>query len=435
MSKRKLPCLLIVIVLLLSSSFFCFISFNNVSAMTSTSSVVITNVTFDHSIVNSNSFLNVNVSLENTRNITASGQVQIIANSSSIFNGTFSMAASAITEVLNCQVNISTLPVGNYLFTVYAGSSIDSNASLSMMSAGPIRVTYVGDLNGDFKVDFDDLVIFVEAYIDYNNRGGNFTNVADFNHDGKIDNNDIIAFVDAYIAYQTKNLQQQDSGSAKVGYNPGSYINNRTIIQTAPQSSTPYSFPSGWYSDDPWGYTVNQLNFWQDPTVTHNGAYTIKISPVAGCPNSAFDFWRIPVHGGDRIVLSTWIKTSGVHSSDLCGARIGFDFYGADSSSQNWTDIGGYSGEEGLAKGMLTGASSDGFVHWGSDWTKVTWDFVVPSTFVAQAGYGYPAGSQVAVAYVCPWCQLWDCFHGLSTCYTAWFSDMQISVNPSGSVS
>jgi len=56
------------------------------------------------------------------------------------------------------------------------------------------------DFNHDGKVDFADIVYFVDAYINFNQHGV-LNPACDLNQDGKLDFSDITLFVNAYIAY------------------------------------------------------------------------------------------------------------------------------------------------------------------------------------------------------------------------------------------
>ena len=58
----------------------------------------------------------------------------------------------------------------------------------------------MGDFNHDGKVDFNDIVYFINAYTNYN-EGKIYDAACDLNHDGQIDFNDIILFINAYNDY------------------------------------------------------------------------------------------------------------------------------------------------------------------------------------------------------------------------------------------
>jgi hypothetical protein len=74
------------------------------------------------------------------------------------------------------------------------------NATPSTMSGGTVGVTYVGDLNGDFQVNFNDITLFGREYNAYY-TSGIYNPAIDFNHSGIINFNDITLFVTAYDAY------------------------------------------------------------------------------------------------------------------------------------------------------------------------------------------------------------------------------------------
>jgi hypothetical protein len=85
--------------------------------------------------------------------------------------------------------------VGTY--TVYTTANyltIPSSASTTF------QVKQLGDLNGDGKVNFTDLTIFVANYITYYNTGV-YNPLIDLNNDGKINFADLQAFVRDYIIY------------------------------------------------------------------------------------------------------------------------------------------------------------------------------------------------------------------------------------------
>jgi len=65
-----------------------------------------------------------------------------------------------------------------------------------------LPVMYLGDFDGDFDVDYDDIVYFVDAYIKYWSGQGKDP-ACDFDKDGDIDYDDILTFVSAYIDYWT----------------------------------------------------------------------------------------------------------------------------------------------------------------------------------------------------------------------------------------
>jgi hypothetical protein len=86
-------------------------------------------------------------------------------------------------------------PVGTY--------TVDTSANylgIPDQYSTTFQVAQYGDLNGDGKVNFSDLTIFVADYIAYFNTGV-FNPAIDLNGDGKINFADLTAFVHDYIVY------------------------------------------------------------------------------------------------------------------------------------------------------------------------------------------------------------------------------------------
>jgi hypothetical protein len=59
--------------------------------------------------------------------------------------------------------------------------------------------TSTGSFSGK-KVDYNDIILFVDVYIDYSSQGMS-NQWMDLNHEGKIDSNDVITFAESYVAY------------------------------------------------------------------------------------------------------------------------------------------------------------------------------------------------------------------------------------------
>jgi hypothetical protein len=151
------------------------------------------------SFVQSGFILPINVTLQNSGIVSGSANVELFANSTSVFNGTLNVNGLA-SEVLSCPVNTTSLPIGNYTITASAVPSDEPNATQSTLTTGIVGVTHVGDWTGEFTVNFTDLRDFVADYIAYNSFNI-YNPAADYNHDGRIDFEDLQLFVSAYIAY------------------------------------------------------------------------------------------------------------------------------------------------------------------------------------------------------------------------------------------
>jgi hypothetical protein len=122
---------------------------------------------------------------------------------------------------LNCLVYTSNLGIGNYTFTASVTPSNEPWATPNTLPSGVVGITYLGDLNGDFQVNFNDVITFVSKYIAYNTNGI-YNPAIDYNHDGTINFNDIVLFVSYYTAYHNSaiisvNPATQQFPSAHVG--------------------------------------------------------------------------------------------------------------------------------------------------------------------------------------------------------------------------
>ena len=138
----------------------------------------------------------INVTLTNPDSLSETGNIQLSANSILLFSTNVTLNALQ-TETIPCYFNTSLLAVGNYTCSVKLNTT-SLSAQSTEAAAVQIGVTYPGDLNGDFKVDFNDLIIFVSGYIVFNTNGV-YTPAVDYNQDGRINFNDLKLFVQYYI--------------------------------------------------------------------------------------------------------------------------------------------------------------------------------------------------------------------------------------------
>lgn len=91
------------------------------------------------------------------------------------------------------------LTSGSTLLDIYFSGLIDSSEASITHSAvdGNVIATIFGDINGDFKVDWDDLLMFAKAY-ESSEGEPNWNPRADFNYDGTIDYQDLFIFARNY---------------------------------------------------------------------------------------------------------------------------------------------------------------------------------------------------------------------------------------------
>jgi hypothetical protein len=257
-------------------------------------------------------------------------------------------------------------------------------------------------------ISFNDLLYFVNAYINFYHTGV-LDPQCDLNNDGVINFMDLRLFTQYYTEYwQT--------------------LNQPTPTPTTNSSA---SLSDGqWYTDSTWTSCPTQ-NVYYDYSTTYQGNPTFRIDPGN---NFGADHSGIAIVAGDHIVMSCWIKTSGSNPQPNTGARMGIDFYGPNGRIGSAVSPQEAAAGEGYPNTYINEDSY--FVHWGIDWTLVTWDFKVPNTFLGDGGFPpYYDGNQVSVGvsstitWCVPWLQIYG-QNGYLNTYTAWFSNFQFYINP-----
>jgi hypothetical protein len=116
--------------------------------------------------------------------------VLFYANSTLVFECTATVADNPMTFPI--QFSTADLSIGNYSLTARINDAV--------IELGKCGVTYLGDLNGDFKVDYFDVSDFVDAFNNYYSSGA-VDVLTDYDIDGEIDYFDIGLFVDAFIEF------------------------------------------------------------------------------------------------------------------------------------------------------------------------------------------------------------------------------------------
>ncbi len=177
---------------------------STVDTTTSSSAIKVTSIFSQQAIVESRFTLPIILAMQNISNSTETVTAQLVATSNlspssqvyTIYNGPVTIDGGSSLN-LNCFFDATNFPIGNYTITAYLSSSYGLTTTLCTAKVG---VTYFGDLNGDFTVNFNDLKSFVQDYTT-NRNGGQCNPAADFNHDGKIDFTDLKTFISAYNSY------------------------------------------------------------------------------------------------------------------------------------------------------------------------------------------------------------------------------------------
>jgi hypothetical protein len=163
-------------------------------------------------------------------------------------------------------------------------------------------------------------------------------------------------------------------------------------------------------------------------TTTHNGNPSIRIGPdYSSRQTREVDGKWVNIHPGDHVIFSCWIKTDSFSGTTYpwSGGRIGIDLYiPVGDGSVSIIDDGHPTDQE-SSKGICV-------VGWGKDWTKVTWDFVVPSTVYYSARewisgqlvtIPIPNGAQIGG------CIVWLDARELKDSAYAYFADSELYIN------
>jgi hypothetical protein len=176
------------------------------------------------------------------------------------------------------------------------------------------------------------------------------------------------------------------------------------------------------YQDLRWGYASI------DYSVSHDSNPSIRVGPDYIRGTREVDGAWIEVNPGDHIVFTAWIKTSTYTSKDpMVGARIGMDFYITTSQGTGIATIDA-AGHQAGHPNDNENAATEGRVPWGNDWTQITWDLYVPTTYFTYVtkSTGVTFCNPVQISSMVTWLDA----RGVTDNAYAWFSDTQFYINP-----
>jgi len=134
-------------------------------------------------------FLVINVSAENQGDYTEKFNLTIYANATEIYTEMVTLPSGG-TTVITFLWNTTGFAGGNYTISAYSWTlpgetDIDDNTVVS----GIVRLSCIGDVDGDFITDGKDFVL-VRRVIPSTRNSPNWTQNADINGDGVVDNKD-----------------------------------------------------------------------------------------------------------------------------------------------------------------------------------------------------------------------------------------------------
>jgi len=152
-------------------------------------------------IVRQNLTLKINATVQNQGNFTENFSVTVYANTTIIETKTNITLTGGNSTTLTFTWNTTGFVKGNYTISAYAWPVIgEIDFDDNNCTDGWVFVTWLGDLDGDFDVDEDDLWMFCEAFIDYYKIHVKDP-LCDFDDDCDIDEDDLWTFCEAFIDY------------------------------------------------------------------------------------------------------------------------------------------------------------------------------------------------------------------------------------------
>ena len=156
--------------------------------------VAVINVTPSKSVVGQGYSLNINVTAANQGDYTETFNATLYANTTSIATQTVTLTSGNSTTI-TFTWNTTGFAKGNYTISAYAWpvegeTDIEDNT----LTDGWIVVTVIGDINGDFKVDIEDLVLVIKHFGSYPSHPKWNPN-ADVNSDNKVDIKDLVLVI------------------------------------------------------------------------------------------------------------------------------------------------------------------------------------------------------------------------------------------------
>jgi hypothetical protein len=198
----------------------------------------------------------------------------------------------------------------------------------------------------------------------------------------------------------------------------------------SPSSPNLVPIPNAWGSyeklgDVYFGKPSNPQLGHVDYSVRHNGDVSIRIDGPA-IPENQFreiNTDPISVNPGDHIVFTCWIKTAPSTIGD--GGIIGFDVYG--NYDRIWEVTNYATGNDNDCFDVIN-AWNYKWVPYGSDWTQIVIDVIIPDKTFTTNNFGSPLpnGAQ-QISFIIPWIGAsWKHNEAASV----WFADAELFINP-----
>ncbi len=163
--------------------------------------IAITNISTSKTIVEQGYFVFINITVENQGSYTETVNVTTYYDESPIGTQTLITLTSGSSTTLTALWNITDIAKGNYTIKAHITPlPYETDTTDNTLIDGTVTVTWLGDLDGDYEVNEDDLWHFCAAFIAYWKTSVKDEN-CDFDADNDIDEDDLWTMCEAFIDY------------------------------------------------------------------------------------------------------------------------------------------------------------------------------------------------------------------------------------------
>ncbi len=168
-----------------------------------TRNIAISNVKLYKAIVGKESTTFIDVTVHNEGDCSCETfNVTLYANNTIINQTGVTYLVRGSSKTITITWDTTGFAIGNYTISAYVQPKIDETSTTdnNYTDGGVMIVALLGDLDGDFEVDEDDLWYFCEVFIGYHNIGVKDA-FCDFDGDCDIDEDDLWTMYAAFIEY------------------------------------------------------------------------------------------------------------------------------------------------------------------------------------------------------------------------------------------
>jgi len=172
------------------------LSTHNIAIEYAIADVVTTNITPAKTIVGQGYSILINTTIQNQGDYKETFNVTLYANTTATATQTVTLTSRNSTTI-TLTWNTTGFAKGNYTISAYATPVPgETDTADNNLVDGLIKVTVIGDINGDFKVDIKDLVLVIKYFGSYPGHPTKSWNPnADVNGDFKVDIKDLVLVI------------------------------------------------------------------------------------------------------------------------------------------------------------------------------------------------------------------------------------------------